>query len=155
MKLGRALFSSGFWHFFTLWVLLGMPLGLRSCGTGKGDSEDSSAQIAPAAEPVEVSLVDLSGTESASPKKSDCKNWFGGIGIEWNLYDGTIMRVYPGYPAARAGLVAGDRIPDERGTIRGAPGTRVLVRGRHSDGSDFTKVLVRAKICVEEEKDDH
>lgn len=153
MKLGRAFFSSGVGHGLAFWLALGAPMGLKGCGGSEETREaDTQAKIAPAANPVEVSLVDLAGTEPAAPKGQECKEWFGGIGIEWNLSDGTIMRVYPGYPAARAGLVVGDRIPAHGPEIRGEPGTRAVVRGRHADGSDFTKVLVRAKICVEGEK---
>lgn len=74
--------------------------------------------------------------------KTSTKGSFGGLGIEVGMRDGriTVVRVLDGNPAAKAGIVAGDRIVqiedqsavtmpinDAVGLLRGAPGTAVTL----------------------------
>lgn len=76
---------------------------------------------------------------------SDTEGQFGGVGIEVDVHDGwlTVLRVMPGSPAARAGVLAGDRLLSIEGEpardvsideallrMRGEPGTQVHVQLR-------------------------
>jgi len=76
---------------------------------------------------------------------SDTQGQFGGVGIEVDVNDGwlTVLRAFPGGPADRAGVQAGDRLlaieglpardlsmEDALSRMRGEPGTQVHVQFR-------------------------
>ena len=76
---------------------------------------------------------------------NDTQGQFGGVGIEVDVHDGwlTVLRAMPGGPAARAGVLPGDRllsiegsmardlsIEDALSHMRGEPGTQVRVQLR-------------------------
>lgn len=104
--------------------------------------------------PTEVTLVEQPahkdkgpGKKKESKKKSTCKLFFGGIGVLYANGRGEVYEAYPGYPAANAGIQAGDVILNA-GNIRGEPGSVVQVevlRGQLNLTFDVT----RAKICLE------
>jgi carboxyl-terminal processing protease len=96
---------------------------------------------------------------------SDTQGRFGGVGVEIEAQDGwlTVLSVFEGAPADRAGVIPGDRflaigdrdardmrITDAVRLMRGEPGTRVRVRIRRETEAralDFT--LTREIIQVE------
>jgi hypothetical protein len=83
----------------------------------------------------------------------DCKHWYGGIGIVLNWDQFTtyyhLAVVYPGYPAAKAGLKVGDQVI---GFIeRGDPGTTIVVNlVQHEIVTPVS--IVRDKICISDEE---
>jgi hypothetical protein len=131
-------------------ALIFAGIGLGSAGGGGGDSDKQAKQEGkaevddegnilekPEDKTVEVSLVppleksDVPTPPQPEPKEQnkteDCKG-FGGIGIQYSSFDGTIGQVFKGYPAYKAGLRPGDKIvsPTLR-EIKGEPGTKVVV----------------------------
>lgn len=83
-------------------------------------------------------------------------NWYGGVGITIGS-DRIIAVVAPGYPAAQAGLKAGDQIVSSENSLgfsvdlRGDPGSEVFIEVfRPITRETLTLTLVRAKICTEE-----
>jgi carboxyl-terminal processing protease len=97
--------------------------------------------------------------------KSDAEGRFAGVGVEVSTRDGwlTILSVFEGGPAAKAGLQAGDRFLSIEGEdardlrmydavrrIRGEPGTTVEVTIRR-DGHDkaLERTLTRAFIDID------
>lgn len=87
--------------------------------------------------------------EEARKKALDeCKDFFGGIGVTFDLFDRTISEVHKGYPAERAGIRVGDRLSSIE-PIRGEPGTKVeilVIRGEQ----EILMEITREKICLEE-----
>jgi carboxyl-terminal processing protease len=97
--------------------------------------------------------------------KSDAEGRFAGIGVEVSTRDGwlTILSVFEGGPAAKAGLRPGDRFLSIEGEdardlrlydavrrIRGEPGTRVKVSIRRQGQEEaLQRTLVRAFIDVD------
>jgi carboxyl-terminal processing protease len=88
---------------------------------------------------------------------------FGGLGIEVTMQDGFVKVVAPieDTPAAHAGLQSGDLITHVDGEaikgkslreavrqMRGAPGTKILLKIRRPDSEDFDVTIVRAVIKV-------
>lgn len=96
---------------------------------------------------------------------SDTAGRFAGIGVEINVHDGwlTVTGVFPGGPAARAGMQVGDRFLSIEGApardmsildavqrMRGEPGTHVHVQLRRDDqGPALELDLRRAFIQVD------
>jgi len=83
-------------------------------------------------------------------ENDDCKRWFGGIGItvtNLNALGVEILKVHHGYPAERAGLMAGDviiHVSDRE--IRGEVGTEVTLTVLRS-GAPIMFTMLRDKIC--------
>jgi carboxyl-terminal processing protease len=92
---------------------------------------------------------------------SDTQGEFGGVGIEVDVNDGwlTVLHVLPGGPAARAGVLAGDRLLsiedlpardvsiDEALTrMRGEPGTQVHVAFRRRGVEAALRVTLTREI---------
>lgn len=94
--------------------------------------------------------------EGTEPKKKDyadveCKDTYGGIGVQQSFMTGELMEVFEGYPAWDAGLRPGDRIETLTGEdIRGEPGT-VLILVVQKKGSNQKNQLkiTRGAICYE------
>lgn len=96
---------------------------------------------------------------------SDTEGRFGGVGLEIGVEDGwlTVLSVFEGGPAAKAGIEPGDRflsiegvgardmrIEDAIRRMRGEPGTRVAVTIRRRGApKDLPMVLTREVIHVE------
>jgi carboxyl-terminal processing protease len=94
----------------------------------------------------------------------DTQGRFGGVGVEIDVHDGwlEVMRAMPGGPAARAGILPGDRFLTIEGApardlsideaitrMRGEPGTQVHVTLRRLGAEDaVSAVLVREVIDV-------
>jgi len=82
----------------------------------------------------------------------DCNGgpYYGGIGIEVGVLRDTgetvLMNPHNGYPAKRAGLLAGDFILNYN-DIRGTPGTSVTVKITRN-GVPMDVQVVREKICT-------
>lgn len=97
--------------------------------------------------------------------KSDAEGRFAGIGVEVSVRDGwlTILSVFEGGPAAKAGLLPGDRflsidgeeardirIHDAVQRIRGEPGTNVTVTiRREAQEEALERTLTRAFIDID------
>lgn len=130
-------------------------------GSGDGEKESKTAKeeqmevdiIPPKAEE-EVVVVEESAIEKlkkiAPHAGDDCDYFYGGIGIVQGFSsktgEFTIQEVYPGYPASRAGIQAGDEIISTE-EIRGEIGTPITVRVR-SNGHVISYDLIRDKICT-------
>lgn len=85
------------------------------------------------------------GKSKPKPKKSKCKEWYGGIGIIEAM--GEIWSVYPGYPAADAGLLAGDRIIGTE-EVRGEVGTILEIDVNRGEKLLHFKIT-RGRICYD------
>lgn len=104
----------------------------------------------------DIAQVEKDGLEKRAPHvKDDCPSFFGGIGVEYQNYgngEGLISRVFPGYPAERAGLVPGDVLLNND-DILGEIGTKVTISYRRGSTGDSEMVEVyRDKICTEKPK---
>jgi C-terminal processing protease CtpA/Prc len=94
--------------------------------------------------------------KEASRALRECEGdkWYGGIGVEENFFEDLVIKVYPGYPAAEAGIQAGDKIitvngmPTNINDVRGTPGTTAIVTVDRG-GQFLTFSIVRDKICTE------
>jgi hypothetical protein len=145
---------SFFLHALLLLVALTLPM---SKGDGEGESPTGGSRNE---EPLDVTIVDPPSKEEevvvledegiAALKKialhagDKCEHFYGGIGV----IDGVngVTEVYPGYPAANAGMEVGDLITSGE-PIRGEVGTPVTItvlRGLRR----LTFHLIRDKICV-------
>lgn len=95
-------------------------------------------------------VVKAQPTPEPSATPTPCNRWYGGIGIEYGRFDGTVGKVPRGYPAAEAGIEVGDIVlPVDEPDIRGPVGTPVkvyVIRG------DYRRemTLIRGKICEED-----
>ena len=108
--------------------------------------------------PLIVELTPMTGAGSQEPEYADGA----GIGIRNAMRaDGIeFTRVYPGTPAAEAGLVAGDvvimidgwRVADDprSARIRGKAGTKIKLRVRRVDGTEIDVELVRRPFTREQ-----
>lgn len=111
--------------------------------------KDEIVKVIPKTEEVEISVIedDKDGVvKKAEPK--ECPSSYGGIGIE--IRGQVIQTVYQGYPAHKAGMLAGDIIMSISGTgeIRGTVGTSVdIVILRNN--TEFKLTLTRESICSE------
>ncbi len=97
---------------------------------------------------IETSKKELTATNSANFQ--DCPNFFGGIGMTYNMLD-VVTNVPDGYPAARAGILPGDILQGDTGQIRGEIGTAVdvvVIRGKKT----LKFSMIREKICISEER---
>lgn len=109
-------------------VILAMPTVHLKMGKGKGQyKKQQNVQIIPRAV-TEVTVVERTPGPSIKKKpvpkakfKSAIKcvydSWFGGIGIQEDETRKHVDIVYPGYPAANAGLKADDTIMSTDGPI--------------------------------------
>ena len=80
-------------------------------------------------------------------RKIDCKNFYYGIGITTTPSGNKVARVYRGYPAWEAGLLAGDTIIEpEISKIRGTKGTLVRIK-IFRNGEVIILDMTRAQIC--------
>jgi C-terminal processing protease CtpA/Prc len=83
------------------------------------------------------------------PKTAECTDGFGGIGVEYSSTDGTIARVYRGYPADRGGIRTGDRlIAPSIYEVRGTPGSKIDIIFERN-GLSYSLRLTRELICTE------
>lgn len=129
-------------------------------GAGRGAGEDRN--IIPKA--ISIDILPLPkgfGVKKPPTKKSpgikECEKdkWYGGVGIEVNYSDGNIKvrTVYPGYPAYKVGIRAGDELISVGGApygeLRGDPGTAVVVIAKR-DGVATMYTLIREKICTKD-----
>lgn len=106
----------------------------------------------------EESPVEVPEEQKPEEGLTECENdmWFGGIGIEQDWRTGRVDRVFPGYPANKAGLREGDMIQmvdgnsdTMGGKIRGTPGTTItLMIFRPSTNEYLTLIFKRDKICI-------
>lgn len=105
--------------------------------------------------PTEITIITKKGPGIKKPKvvKNKCKDWYGGIGVVLSFsYDprGAIVEVAKvGYPAAEAGIEAGDIIrPAIDGEdLLGDPGTQVAILVTRGEEVYILRVT-RGKICV-------
>lgn len=147
-------------------LLLGSMMIPGCNGASQGDKEqtdkqnkpghDDAGEIVPkgkpSSSPIQIEIVE------SFPKKEeklgeDCPDgqWFGGIGIYEGVNshsDTTVDKVIDGYPAHKAGMLAGDVIvyPSSY-LIRGEPGT-VLSITVNRDGKFINFQITRDKICI-------
>jgi hypothetical protein len=140
-------------HALLLLVALTLPV---SKGDGEGESPTGGSRNE---EPIDVTIIDPPKKDEApvvedkeaselakrAPHAGDeCEHFYGGIGV----IDGVngVTEVYPGYPAANAGMEVGDLITSGE-PIRGEVGTPVTItvlRGLRL----LTFNLIRDKICT-------
>lgn len=85
-------------------------------------------------------------TARAGVGDKECKRFYGGIGIKYDLDGMTVTDVAPGYVADRSGIEVGDRIYTDN--IRGPIGrTIVIIYSRK--GVMYQKTMITEKICLE------
>lgn len=157
-------------HMLPLLLLLGaMPncIGCGQGGGGSGQEEEQKKQGNSAGNPdtreikekrkeIEVDVVNVPvqkgeeqlAYEAAKEKQEKCEPFFGGIGIVYNPWDGTIQKVYKYYPAWSAGLLEGDKLINV-GEIRGPVGTDITVKYSRNGTTKEIK-MKRGRICVED-----
>lgn len=141
-----SLLTSSLIHALLIGILLLSPGG-EGQGEGKyPPSEYADVEIVPPPVEEEVRVEDgeLEKLKKRAPHAGDkCDRFYGGIGVvEGSL---GIVEVYPGYPAHKAGILAGDEV-DSTEEIRGEVGTPVTVVIRR-DGRRIEFHLIRDKIC--------
>jgi hypothetical protein len=159
-------------HLLPFLLLLGAMPNCIGCGHGGGggsaQEEEKKQSKNPAnpgdpdtrqikdKDPVEVAIVNTPvqkgeeqlAYEAAQKRHEECKPFFGGIGISYGPFDGTIQKVYKYYPAWSAGIKEGDKIIN-LGEIRGEVGTEVTVI--YSRNGSITQLkMKRGRICVED-----
>jgi len=81
-------------------------------------------------------------------KAEECKNFFGGIGIEHNWMDNSVTKVVPGYPASQNGIMLGDQVVGKGEDIRGEVGTPVILMVKRG-AEIFEITVIRGKICLD------
>lgn len=161
-------------HASPLVVLVIMALlGLRGCGSGSGGGKDDMADQGGQEMPtIEVEIVEKPQEEEPEPVPMEgptpemtlaervphidepCQYWFGGIGITFNGYDNMVQQVFAGYPAARAGIMAGDILLVSKPTdLLGDPGTQVQVPVMRN-GQVINYAMYRDKICTDRPVDE-
>ncbi len=113
----------------------------------EGQNENIIARPATVVDIIEIADQDEEGQEKPKEDAVNCKDWFGGIGVEMFGFD-TIAVVYKGYPADKAGIKAGDIISSRSGEIRGEPGTNVLIIIQRKELT-LTFNITRDKICYD------
>lgn len=81
-------------------------------------------------------------------KKKKCDKWYGGVGVivSYTTNGVVIDRVYSGYPAAAAGLQAGDQIIDASSELLGEPETPVYLKIVRN-GKIYNVTVIRGEIC--------
>lgn len=149
----------------------GGPIEVEMVSEEKGAPESQNDEVVPKQAEIEEELVEelpppepeeITIPEEEKPKPiegvTECENdmWFGGIGIEQDWRTGRVDRVFPGYPANKAGLREGDMIQmvdgnsDTMGAkIRGTPGTTITIGiFRPSTNEYLTFTFKRDKICL-------
>ena len=137
-------------------VIIFLLLGLLRGGDGGeptsgGDEQDRKQIVAKAGDKdewIEVTLVGIPKEAEKKTKEKECKDWFGGIGITWNIQNSSVIEAFEGYPAYNAGLRAGDIIYTN-GDFRGEPGTEVVINVMRNRNI-FTVTLIRGKICIKD-----
>lgn len=100
--------------------------------------------------------------EKVEDAVTECQDdrWFGGIGIQQDWQTGRVDKVFPGYPADKAGLQVGDMIQrvdgvadSMGGKIRGTPGTTIVLEiFRPATMEYLTLTFKRDKICLGERR---
>jgi len=105
---------------------------------GEGDSKEPSPPQQLLSGNIVSRLDDHSG--------SKCVSFYGGIGIYTNP-DDSVEKVFPGYPAAKAGIVVGDVLSD-LASIRGEVGVYVEFDGTRNGTRQHYR-LKRDKVCIE------
>ena len=115
-------------------------------------SNQEHGQIIPKEQdkPVEVEIVEGEGIGQAKHASARCRDFFGGIGIQYGpSLSGVVAAVYIDYPAYDAGIRPDDVIVspglDE---VKGEIGTKVTVTWQNASGR-HTAVLIRDKICIQ------
>lgn len=88
--------------------------------------------------------------EAALRKQEKCKPFFGGIGITFDGFSGTVQKVYKYYPAWAAGILEGDMISNVK-DIKGEVGTEVIVKYSRK-GTKMESNIKRGRICLEDTK---
>ncbi len=139
-------------HSVVALVLLSTPAeikDLRSCKRLGGRTE--SDKVIP--KPIEYTIVSrVSGGVGSKPKKSknktECKKFYGGVGVQSSYINEQIVSVYPGYPADRAGIKVGDVVLNPMDLVRGKIGTTVKLQIKNDSGIVVYN-LIREKICIE------
>lgn len=160
-------------HMLPLLLLLGALPNCVGCGQGGGggnaeeeqkkqDGKPSNPgdpddrQIKDKDQTVEVEITNTPvekgeeqiAYEAAQKRHEECEPYFGGIGIIYNQWDGSIQKVYKYYPAWSAGLKEGDKIINV-GQIRGEVGTDATVKYSR-DGVVTEMKIKRGRICLED-----
>ncbi len=141
---------------FLLLLLVGGGSGNGKLKDGEKEGEGEGGNrkmIVPAGQDEElttVSVTILHKKPLRRPNNEDkpCTGTFyGGIGINHDLYTNQVTKVVKGYPAFKAGLLAGDILLLPPDKILGEPGTTLVIpflRGNEQHSVTVT----RAKICT-------
>lgn len=149
-------------HAFILLHIMSSPTKGGPQGNPSGDSKvenklnkDDLSGKNIVERPTEVTLIEQPKQQDKGPgkkpkhtKATNCKQFFGGIGVLYVNTEGEVQTVYRGYPASEAGILEGDIILNA-GQIRGDVGTPITVsilRGSLNLDIEMT----RAKICLED-----
>ena len=163
-------------HVILLFILFSLSSELPGQQGGKGNSKDqgnngvgqaTEGTIMAKPDPIPIEIVEIPPKDGLTKKKlkhktkyadHDCKGHksYGGIGVtimpvyaSEETYSQQIVEVFDNYPAAKAGLLAGDIVQDDKVEIMGTPGTEVKVCILRK-GMLMTFTLIREKICLEE-----
>lgn len=138
-----------------LMLLLGSGQGNGADGGNANSKHTDNGDLLPKPndEPIEVTVTEYRGPALEKPKpavphaEDNCPDHYGGIGIVHSFVDSTVTSAPEGYPAANAGIKAGDQILTPLSTLRGEIGTEVEVEYVNHEG--YHKVtLIRDKICT-------
>lgn len=115
----------------------------------KASSDDLPQEIEilpPAESTPEAPLALDQGPGPQSDKDCGEGSWYGGIGVAHESFSGELTEIFPGYAADAAGLMVGDIVLNEPGSIRGDPGTQAFVRVERN-GRVLSFIIMRQKIC--------